>query len=119
MAERGGHINYSLLMLKECARVMHKNKQLQRQGVDKGQAHVPFRASRLTHLLRSCFIDEAHQTVVIATLSPSPTDVEHSLNSLQHVGMMRGGRQTELSQASSASERRGRATGFSEVDGRG
>jgi len=119
MAERGGHINYSLLMLKECARIMHRNKQLHSEG--KRQVHVPFRSARLTQLLRSCFTDESHQTVVIATLSPSPTDVEHTLNSLQHVGMMREGRPTDADQKSveAALAKRDRITGFSEVDGRG
>merc|ERR1719329_1920895 len=63
MAERGGHINYSLLMLKECARLMHKNQRLRLEG--QAPAHVPFRSSRLTHLLKSCFTDVAHRTVVI------------------------------------------------------
>jgi len=119
MAERGGHINYSLLMLKECARVMHRNRRAREAGEGQ-QQHVPFRASRLTHLLQSCFADESHRTVVVATLSPSPTDVEHSLNSLQHVGMMRA----RHAGAADEGEKGGRAEatpggGFSEVDGRG
>lgn len=91
MAERGGHINYSLLMLKECARIMHLNRQRLEEGGAKPQ-HVPFRSSRLTHLLRCCFEDDTHRTAVVATLSPSPVDVEHSLNTLQHVCMMRASR---------------------------
>mmetsp|Transcript_27620 Transcript_27620/g.62165 ORF Transcript_27620/g.62165 Transcript_27620/m.62165 type:complete len:648 (-) Transcript_27620:146-2089(-) len=91
MAERGGLINYSLLMLKECARIMHHNqKEVEGPGL-----HVPFRSSRLTHLLKSSFTDDLHMTTVVATLSPSPTDVEHSLNTLQHVGMMRSARAWE------------------------
>ena len=122
MAERGGLINYSLLMLKECARVMHNNqKDLESQGM-----HVPFRSSRLTHLLRSSFTDDSHMTTVVATLSPSPTDVEHSLNTLQHVGMMRAARAWEspkLPAAPSPSEawepESKEAAGFDAVQGRG
>lgn len=126
MAERGGLINYSLLMLKECARMMHKNHVLRLEGRTAEEQHVSFRASKLTHLLQSCFTDEAHRTVVVATLSPAPTDVEHSLNSLQHVGMMRAGHSDSshasalsaaaCSAAGSAGEG---AAGFSEVQGRG
>jgi hypothetical protein len=122
MAERGGHINYSLLMLKECGRIMHHNRQCQREGRSQAKmGHVPFRGSRLTHLLRSCFVDESHKTVVISTLSPSPTDVEHSLNSLQHVGMMREGRPMDSAEEACApvSEKRGQKSGFSVLDGRG
>ena len=65
------------------SRVMHK--QMKQLGEKTEDLHVPFRRSRLTHLLRSSFTDPSHQTTVVATLSPSPTDVEHSLNTLQHV----------------------------------
>lgn len=120
MAERGGQINFSLLMLKECARILHANKQRQLEG--KPPQVPPFRSSRLTHLLRSCFVDESHKTVVIATLSPSPTDVEHTLNSLQHVGMMRFGRpmsDEEIRAATGESKLSNRTSGFGDVDGRG
>lgn len=128
MAERGGHINYSLLMLKECARIMHRNHKRRLDGHGREQ-HVPFRSSRLTHLLERCFTDDSHRTVVLATLSPSPTDVEHSLNTLQHVGMMREsrhGRGAELQEGEGGSVaqagQRGpssESAGFSRVDGRG
>ncbi|CAE7288449.1 KIN13B [Symbiodinium sp. CCMP2592] len=121
MAERGGLINYSLLMLKECARVMH-NKQKDLEGPE---MHVPFRSSRLTHLLRSSFTDDSHMTTVVATLSPSPTDVEHSLNTLQHVGMMRSARAWEKWSAAfkeapaEAAEAQATSAGFDAVQGRG
>eukprot|EP00435_Cladocopium_sp_Y103_P011653 s1560_g3.t1 len=122
MAERGGLINYSLLMLKECARVMHK--QMKQLGEKTEELHVPFRRSRLTHLLRSSFTDPSHQTTVVATLSPSPTDVEHSLNTLQHVGMMRSARAWEQENTANAAaanegETSGAAGGFDVVQGRG
>ena len=118
MAERGGLINYSLLMLKECARVMH-NKQKDLEGPE---MHVPFRSSRLTHLLRSSFTDDSHMTTVVATLSPSPTDVEHSLNTLQHVGMMRSARAWEKWSAAFQEAPEAPVTasaGFDAVQGRG
>lgn len=121
MAERGGLINYSLLMLKECARVMHN----QVKGAREKEIHVPFRSSRLTHLLRSSFTDKYHMTTVVATLSPSPTDVEHSLNTLQHVGMMRSARAWEMqdTEAMAAMEdaisEAKTAKGFDAVQGRG
>ena len=114
MAERGGLINYSLLMLKECARVMHnKQKDLETE------LHVPFRSSRLTHLLRSSFTDESHMTTVVATLSPSPTDVEHSLNTLQHVGMMRSARAWETRPLPKEAKDDSDVKGFDVVQGRG
>lgn len=118
MAERGGHINYSLLMLKECARIMHRNERIKSgTGLGKEQ-HIPFRASRLTHLLQSCFVDKDHRTVVVATLSPAPTDIEHSLNTLQHVGMMRTGRRRDPADKSAQKTERGEG-GFGKVEGRG
>lgn len=120
MAERGGHINYSLLMLKECARVMHRNRRIRDEGKANKEQHVPFRSSRLTHLLQSCFTDEDHRTVVVTTLSPSPTDVEHSLNSLQHVGMMRAVHQQDRGQGSAPRSSGGKGeAGFLQVEGRG
>eukprot|EP00928_Gymnodinium_smaydae_P013914 TRINITY_DN15045_c1_g1_i4.p1 TRINITY_DN15045_c1_g1~~TRINITY_DN15045_c1_g1_i4.p1 ORF type:complete len:670 (-),score=146.66 TRINITY_DN15045_c1_g1_i4:880-2847(-) len=120
MAERGGHINYSLLMLKECARIMHRNRQRRDEGNEITLQHIPFRSSRLTHLLQTCFTDPEHRTAVITTLSPSPPDVEHTLNSLQHVGMMRSGRVSGGSGQAASKERGGSdANGFSKVEGRG
>mmetsp|Transcript_59963 Transcript_59963/g.111186 ORF Transcript_59963/g.111186 Transcript_59963/m.111186 type:complete len:662 (-) Transcript_59963:160-2145(-) len=130
MAERGGHINYSLLMLKECARLMHRNAQRQAAGKenDAKQQHVPFRSSRLTHLLQSCFTDESHTTTVVATLSPTPVDVEHSLNTLKHVAMMRAARAWEVEGIRPSTSNPGEAhsggnkgslIGFSEVGSRG
>lgn len=49
---------------------------------------VPFRANRLTMLLRACFTDPDHRTSVIATISPTSMDLEHSRNTLDHAVMM-------------------------------
>ena len=56
---------------------------------------VPFRNSRLTMLLRACFTDPDHRTSVIATISPTSTDLEHSRNTLDHAVMMGPGLQEQ------------------------
>ena len=45
---------------------------------------------RLTTLLKDCFVNPDHATTVVATVSPTPTDVEHSRRTLEHVCAMRG-----------------------------
>lgn len=50
---------------------------------------APYRASVLTRILRECFVaGSAHKTTIIATVSPTPTDLEHTINTLEHVCMM-------------------------------
>jgi len=50
---------------------------------------IPFRASPLTKVLKECFTSGAsHRTTIIATLSPTPIDLQHSLNTLNHVVLM-------------------------------
>ena len=69
-------------------------------------ARAPYRASLLTRVLRECFVncvssaetaegadddgsvDRRHYTTIITTLSPTPTDITHGINSLEHVVLM-------------------------------
>ncbi|KAJ8936394.1 hypothetical protein NQ318_010801 [Aromia moschata] len=69
----GADINKSLLALKECIRA------LGRRG-----AHLPFRGSKLTQVLRDSFIGEKSKTCMIALISPGNFSVDHSLNTLRY-----------------------------------
>lgn len=74
-------INRSLMVLKDCFRA---HAALQRGE----KTMLPFRGSRLTRVLRDCFVDPMHSTVVIATISPSATDVIHTINTLRHATLL-------------------------------
>lgn len=69
-------INTSLLALKECVRALDMNK--------KGQKHVPYRASKLTLILKDCFTSPDAMTTMIATVSPGASAADHSLNTLRY-----------------------------------
>lgn len=68
----GAQINKSLLALKECIRALGFK-----------QHHTPFRASKLTQVLRDSFIG-ASRTVMIATISPASSNAEHTCNTLRY-----------------------------------
>ncbi|KAJ3023826.1 UNVERIFIED_CONTAM: Kinesin-like protein kif2a [Siphonaria sp. JEL0065] len=74
-------INKSLLSLKECIRALYRSGQQQLGG---GDIHVPFRGSKLTHILRDSFLCRESRTVMVATISPGSGSVEHTLNTLRY-----------------------------------
>ena len=70
-------INASLLSLKECIRAL--------EGADgTRKAHVPYRGSKLTLLLKDCFTSPRAMTTMIATVSPGASAADHSLNTLRY-----------------------------------
>ncbi|KAI8815863.1 Kif2 motor domain in complex with Adp, partial [Fimicolochytrium jonesii] len=76
----GAEINKSLLALKECIRALHRSG----AGMTTTTTHIPFRASKLTQILRDSFVGKRAQTVMIATVSPGSNSGEHSLNTLRY-----------------------------------
>ncbi|CBZ29086.1 mitotic centromere-associated kinesin (MCAK),putative [Leishmania mexicana MHOM/GT/2001/U1103] len=74
----GAEINKSLLALKECIRALDEKKK-----------HVPFRGSRLTEVLRASFTGNS-KTVMIAAVSPSSVNHEHTNNTLRYAFRVKG-----------------------------
>jgi kinesin family protein 2/24 len=74
----GAEINKSLLALKECIR-----------GLDEGKKHIQFRGSKLTEVLRDSFVGNS-RTMMIATVSPSSVNAEHTLNTLRYAFRVKG-----------------------------
>lgn len=69
----GAEINKSLLALKECIRAL-----------DSGSNHVPYRASKLTLVLKDSFTNKKSKTVMIATVSPAASSADHTINTLRY-----------------------------------
>lgn len=69
----GAEINKSLLALKECIRALDGNS-----------SHVPYRASKLTLVLKDSFTRSQSRTVMIANISPAASSADHTLNTLRY-----------------------------------
>ena len=53
--------------------------------MDEKADHVPFRASKLTLILRDSFISkQVSKIVMIACISPGSSSADHSLNTLRY-----------------------------------
>jgi len=86
-------INRSLMVLKQCIRLrreVHDGQASQEGESTAATAHLPFREALLTRLLKDAFtLPASHsQTIVVATVSPSSGDTEHSLSTLKHASLM-------------------------------
>eukprot|EP00966_Prymnesium_polylepis_P143118 3303285-Prymnesium_polylepis.1 len=66
------------------------NFALYREAAEKKALHMPYRRHQLTLLLKDCFVNPAHRTAVLACCSPTATDVEHTVRTLNQVCQMRG-----------------------------
>ena len=75
----GAEINKSLLALKECIRALDEKK-------NNPNTHVPFRASKLTHVLRDSFVSRSDKSriIMISCINPSYTSANHSLSTLRY-----------------------------------
>lgn len=70
----GAEINKSLLALKECVRAL-----------DSRNTHIPFRASKLTMVLRDSFMASCSSKIVmIACLNPGSSSADHTVNTLRY-----------------------------------
>ncbi len=62
------------MALKECIRAL-----------DGGNSHVPFRASKLTMVLRDSFLNkESSKIVMIACINPGSSSADHTINTLRY-----------------------------------
>ncbi|KAK4526977.1 hypothetical protein GAYE_SCF31G4898 [Galdieria yellowstonensis] len=96
----GAEINKSLLALKECIRALDQN-----------QHHTPFRGSKLTLVLKDSFVSVDSRTVMIANVSPSASNCEHTLNTLRYADRVK-----ELRKDSSGSRRQSCVFSASSMD---
>ncbi|KAI8916216.1 kinesin-like protein KIF2A-like protein [Gorgonomyces haynaldii] len=85
----GSEINKSLLVLKECIRALYIKK---KKGM---RVHIPFRATKLTQVLRDSFVGKGSETVMIAMMSPGSSSAEHTLNTLRYADRVKEFREAE------------------------
>jgi len=72
-------INKSLLALKECVRAMNGNQP---------RAHIPFRGSKLTMVLRPHLKAESSTAIMIANVSPSQEHIKKTFNTLSYSALV-------------------------------
>ena len=77
----GAEINKSLLALKECIRALEARK-----TSGNNEIHVPFRASKLTHVLRDSFVskNDRSRIIMISCINPSYISSNHTINTLRY-----------------------------------
>lgn len=87
----GAEINKSLLALKECIRAL-----------DSGSSHVPYRASKLTLVLKDSFSSRS-RTVMIVNVSPAASSADHTINTLRYADRIKervvGGQAAKIANA--------------------
>jgi kinesin family protein 2/24 len=76
-------IRKSLIVLKECIRASGRKA-----------AHIPFRDSKLTHVLRDSFIGKTSKTCMIATISAGMSSCKYALNTLRYADRIKEHRST-------------------------
>lgn len=76
----GAEINKSLLALKECIRALAVRAVTPAEV----HVHVPFRASKLTLVLKDSFTSDSARVVMIATVSPNASSADHTQNTLRY-----------------------------------
>lgn len=81
----GAEINKSLLALKECIRSLDMKK-------NNSDTHIPFRASKLTMVLRDSFMmqnADRIRIIMIACVSPGSSSADHTLNTLRYASRLK------------------------------
>eukprot|EP00842_Homolaphlyctis_polyrhiza_P004529 jgi/Hompol1/5077/HPOL_001299-RA len=103
----GSEINKSLLALKECIRALHKHNtasfSYNANGLpDNYSTHIPFRASKLTQILRDSFVGKRSQTIMVAMISPGSNSIEHTLNTLRYADRVKEFRKSQANRSATA-----------------
>lgn len=98
----GAEINTSLLALKEVIRALATGDSL---------AHVPFRGSKLTQVLKESFVGENCRSVMIACISPNIGNCEQTLNTLRYADRVKERNAETGEPTTSAQESRMRRSG--------
>lgn len=52
-------------------------------------AHVPFRSSKLTMVLRDSFVEESSRIIMIAWVSPGHSVANHTINTIRYAARLK------------------------------